>query len=191
MSSHHIVREKQEPALLVLGMDAFTDELLGQLLEWSPTIMVTDDTAEKLNINGIKVDIIVGSTQVTEDLQSDIKYIRAGENDFTQAALNYLVANKYPAVNVVTDDFVMNDYLAFADQINLVVYCGNKKIYPVTSGFTKWKPAGESIELMSNAGNLQVTGLQKINESEYQTLADGFFSLQFDTPSIFIAEDIL
>jgi len=191
MSSHHIVREKQEPALLILGMDAFTDELLGQLLEWSPTIMVTDDTAEKLNIAGIKVDIIVGSSQATEDLQSDIKYIRASETHCTQAALNYLVTNKYPAVNVVTDDFVMSDYLTFADQINLVIYCGNKKIYPVVSGFSKWKPADEAIELMSGVDNLQAAGLKKISESQYQTLADGFFSLQFDKPYIFIAEDIL
>ena len=46
MSSHHIVREKQEPALLVLGLDDFPDELLGQLLEWSPTVIVTADTVE-------------------------------------------------------------------------------------------------------------------------------------------------
>ncbi|MFD2144372.1 hypothetical protein [Mucilaginibacter antarcticus] len=39
MSSHHIVREKQEPALLVLGLDGFDEEQLGQLLEWSPTLM--------------------------------------------------------------------------------------------------------------------------------------------------------
>ena len=56
MSSHHIVREKQEPALLVLGLDNFPDELLGQLLEWSPTVITTSQTAEKLVVNGTKID---------------------------------------------------------------------------------------------------------------------------------------
>ena len=42
MSSHHIVREKQEPALLVLGLNNFSTELLGQLLEWNPTVITTE-----------------------------------------------------------------------------------------------------------------------------------------------------
>lgn len=54
MSSHHIVREKQEPALLVLSMDAFDEEMLGQLLEWSPTVICSTGTAEKLDASGIK-----------------------------------------------------------------------------------------------------------------------------------------
>ena len=56
MSSHHVVREKQEPALLVLGLDGFDDELLGQLLEWSPTVITTQQIAERLNAYGIKID---------------------------------------------------------------------------------------------------------------------------------------
>jgi len=191
MSSHHIVREKQEPALLVLGMEHFTDELLGQLLEWSPTLIATANTSEKLNAAGIKVDVVAGSSADPEDLQSHIKFIRATDTTETEAALTYLVEQKYPAVNVVTDDFVMDDYLAFADRINLVIYCGNQKIYPVSNGFNKWKPAAESIELLGPAKNLTVTGLNKIGENAYQTQSDGFFSLQFAQPYLFIAENIL
>jgi thiamine pyrophosphokinase len=191
MSSHHIVREKQEPALLVLGMEHFTDDLLGQLLEWSPTLIATANTAEKLNAAGIKVDIIVDSSANPEDIQSDIKFIRTSDTTEIEAALTYLAEQKYPAVNVVTDDFVIGDYLAFADRINLVIYCGNKKIYPVSSGFSKWKPAGEAVELSGTVNNLQVTGLEKVSDDHYQTKADGFFSLQFEQPYVFMAENIL
>lgn len=191
MSSHHIVREKQEPALLVLGMEHFTDELLGQLLEWSPTVIVTANTVEKLNSAGIKVDLIVDQAADPEEIQSDIKFIRASEDTETEAALTYLISQKYPAVNVVTDEFVIGDYLAFADRINLVIYCGNKKIYPVNSGFSKWKPAGEVVELLNAAGNIVVVGLEKVSDTGYQTQADGFFSLQFEQPYLFIAENIL
>ncbi|RZK41505.1 MAG: thiamine pyrophosphokinase, partial [Pedobacter sp.] len=40
MSSHHIVREKQEPALYIHQLGNFDEEKLGQLLEWSPTVLV-------------------------------------------------------------------------------------------------------------------------------------------------------
>src|ERR1700753_1302235 len=100
MSSHHIVREKQEPALLVLGLDTFSDELLGQLLEWSPTVIVTEETAEIINANGIKIDLII-TDKHHDGLQSDVKYLSAGNEGFCGAALKYLITNGYPAVNII------------------------------------------------------------------------------------------
>lgn len=189
MSSHHIVREKQEPALLVLGLDNFTDELLGQLLEWSPTVIVTADTAEQLNAMGIKVDVVMDADNT--DLQSDIKTIPANGKSFTEAALIYLAENNYPAVNVVTDEFSAAAYLPYISHINIVVYHDGLKIYPVHSGFSKWKPAGEAISIMSAVNNPEVSGLEKIGESQYITTHDGFFALQFDEPFLLIAESIL
>ena len=187
MSSHHIVREKQEPALLVLGLDNFPQELLGQLLEWSPTVIATAQTAEKLIVNGIKVDWIItnGSDDV---LQSDVKLMSAGDDNLTDAALEYLISDEYPAVNIVTDELNLDDYLHFANKINLVIFHDHKKIYAVSPGFSKWKPAGEIIELLSHASHLDFRGLEKINDSQYKTSADGFFSLHFDGPFLFIAE---
>jgi thiamine pyrophosphokinase len=189
VSSHHIVREKQEPALLVLGLDNFTDELLGQLLEWSPTVVVTADTAEQLNAMGIKVDVVIDADNT--DLQSDIKTIPANGKSLTEAALTYLTENNYPAVNVVTDEFLVGAYLPYISQINIVVYHDGLKIYPVHSGFSKWKPAGEAINIMSAVSGLQVSGLEKIGESQYITTHDGFFTLQFKGPFLLIAESIL
>lgn len=188
MSSHHIVREKQEPALLVLGLDTFPRELLGQLLEWSPTVIATPQTAEKLIVNGIKVDWII--TNGTDDvLQSDVKLMSAGDDNLTDAALNYLISDEYPAVNIVTDELNLEDYLHFANKINLVIFHDHKKIYAVSPGFSKWKPAGEIIELLGHAGRVDFSGLEKINDNQYKTIADGFFTLHFYGPFLFIAED--
>jgi len=188
MSSHHIIREKQEPALLVLGLDGFDDDLLGQLLEWSPTLMVTADTAEQLNAFGIKYDILVGEGD--GELQSDIKYVSRQGVTVVEAALNYLVDNGYPAVNVVTDELRLNDYLPYASRINIVLFNPGKKIYPVSSGFTKWKPAGDVIKVVSEVNPINFTGLEALGESQYQTISDGFFTFQFNEPFIFIAEAI-
>jgi thiamine pyrophosphokinase len=36
MSSHHFVKELQEPALIIAHGEECSAELLGQLLEWEP-----------------------------------------------------------------------------------------------------------------------------------------------------------
>ncbi|RCH54877.1 thiamine diphosphokinase [Mucilaginibacter hurinus] len=189
MSSHHVIREKQEPALLVLGLDTFSDELLGQLLEWSPTVIATHDTAEKVHAFGIKIDWII-TNDTYEALQSDIKIMPAGKDTLAEAALKYLVTHNYPAVNIITDSLQLKDFMLFADKISLVIYHNSRKIYPVTTGFSKWKPAGEVIELLAHPDKLQTGGLQAIQINRFQTTHDGFFSLQFDQPFLFIAEDI-
>jgi thiamine pyrophosphokinase len=189
MSSHHIIREKQEPALLVLGMDGFDDELLGQLLEWSPTVMVSDIMAEKLNAYGIKVDWII-TNDIDGDIQSDVKFLNVNNEPLVSAALKHLTSNNYPAVNVVTDELNLDDYMPFIHKINLVIFYNNQKIYPVTSGYSKWKPAGEIIELLSKATNLQFAGLDRLSGTSFKTQQDGFFTLKFDNPFIVVAESL-
>ncbi|MBE9585680.1 thiamine diphosphokinase [Mucilaginibacter sp. JRF] len=189
MSSHHVVREKQEPALLVLGLNNFSDELLGQLLEWSPTVIATPDTAEQLNAFGIKIDWLI-TDDATVDLQSDVKLMPAGADDAAVAALKFLVTHGYPAVNIVTDEVQLKDFMFFADKINLVVLSGGQRIYAIPSGFNKWKPAGQVIRLLSHPNELHTGGLEAIGGGNYKTTHDGFISLQFDLPQLFIAEEI-
>ena len=189
MSSHHIVREKQEPALLVLGLDNFPDELLGQLLEWSPTVITTPQTAEKLAAYGIKIDWIItdGSQEV---LQSDVKLMSAGNDNLTDAALKFLAWNEYPAVNIITDSFDLKDFKPFANKIGLVIFHHNKKIFPVNPGFSKWKPAGENITILTQGVDFEQKGLLQTSVNTFKTSGDGLFSLHFDAPFLFIAEDL-
>lgn len=189
MSSHHIVREKQEPALLILGLDSFSDELLGQLLEWSPTVIVTPATAEKVNALGIKIDWVI-TDQPNLILQSDIKLMPTGSDSEAEAAIKYLITHGYSAVNIITDDLQLKDYLFFIDKINMVIYHQNQKVYAVNSGFSKWKPAGETIQLISEPHQLHIAGLEPLDGNLFRTTHDGFFSLQFEQPFLFIAEEL-
>jgi thiamine pyrophosphokinase len=189
LSSHHIVREKQEPALLVLGLDSFPAELLGQLLEWNPTVIATRETGERLNNYGIKIDWII-TDQTHGSLQSDIKLMPAGSDTPAEAALKYLVTHNYPAVNIITDDLQLKDYLFFTDKINLVIFNNNQKIYAVNSGFSKWKPTDDTIEILTHTHELHYSGLERTGNHRFKTIHDGFFSLQFDQPFLFIAENL-
>ena len=60
MSSHHIVRDDQEPALIIANGAECSNELLGQLLEWSPLVIVLDSAMERVVALGIKVDVLLG-----------------------------------------------------------------------------------------------------------------------------------
>ena len=189
MSSHHIVREKQEPALLVLGLDSFPAELLGQLLEWNPTVIASQQTAKSLIDYGIKIDWVI-TNDTTGNLQSDVKHMPIGNDTTAEAALKYLVTHNYPAVNIITDEFHLKDYLFFVDKIDLVIFHADQKIYAVNSGFSKWKPAGDKIELLTSPHELHYNGLQPVGKQSFRTTHDGFFNLQFAQPFLFIAENI-
>lgn len=188
MSSHHIVREKQEPALLILSLTHFSDEELGQLLEWSPTVLTTSITAEQLAVYGIKIDYVVGDNNPVLE-QTHVKTIPSSNQTELEAALNFLSAQGYPAVNILTDELDLPVYERYAFLINVVIFYRGQKIYPIASGFRKWKPAGEVITLMTTGTDFQIHGLISISPQQYRTLQDGFFSLQFAEPYVFIAEE--
>ena len=56
MSSHHFVKEGQEPALLVV--DAMADDHLLSTLEWSPLVLATSLSAEKIASWGVRIDAV-------------------------------------------------------------------------------------------------------------------------------------
>ncbi|MFD0752326.1 thiamine pyrophosphokinase [Mucilaginibacter calamicampi] len=189
MSSHHIVREKQEPALLILGLDTFDHELLGQLLEWSPTVIATSQVAEQLNMMGIKVDRVLGN-DVGEVMQSNVTYISIHNNPAAGAALGFLTDEQYGAVNIITDEFVPEEYIPFVLAINLVVLHQHKKSYAISSGFTKWLPAGEVITFHSMPNELKSSGLSAMADGTYVTTADGVIKVEFADQFVFISETV-
>jgi len=188
MSSHHIVREKQEPALLIMSLDGFENENLGQILEWSPTVIVHEDIYELVDSMAFKVDAVV-TKDPHFNTQESTRLILT-ENEPLEDALKFLVGEQYPAVNIITNEFLLKDYVLFVDDLDIVVFIGNKKIFPVRSGFSKWQPAGEEIQLLHEVHNMHTSGLRKVEDHILETEKDGFYSLTFDQPFIFISESI-
>ncbi|MFM6953812.1 MAG: thiamine pyrophosphokinase [Sphingobacteriaceae bacterium] len=186
MSSHHIVREKQEPALLIVSLAHFPSEQLGQLLEWSPTVLVTEEVYEYADSLGIKIDAVV--TDNPNFNAQEHTHIVLTEYEPLEDALKYLVAEGYPAVNIIAEEFLLKDYVLFVDLINLVIFTTDKKIMPIRSGFSKWQVGGQKIHLMHDAQQLQTEGLRHLGYHEFETEKDGFYALTFEQPFLFIAE---
>lgn len=188
MSSHHIVKEKQEPALLIMDLQDYRHEQLGQLLEWSPTVLVNESEYEHADSLGIKIDVLINQANSVKMLQPGTLQVFAGDKPL-EDALKFLCGEQYPAVNIVNNTFRLKDYAGFAERINLVIITPHYKIFPVRSGFSKWRPAGERVEILSEVPGLKTSGLRKANEQVFITGKEGFYTLSFDKPFIFVAEE--
>ena len=110
MSSHHIVRDLQEPALILANGAPCKDELLGQLLEWSPFTLVLDGAIERACQLGIRVDAWLGdfdsgSEQIYAELSAlqPVVKIEAPDADKTdlEKGVEWLIAQGHKAVNIV------------------------------------------------------------------------------------------
>lgn len=109
MSSHHIVRDDQEPALIIANGESCSSELLGQLLEWSPIVVVLDSAITRVIELGIKVDVLLGDfdrnfdAEKYKNSQYPIEIVHTPNQNKTdlEKAFDYLIERKIPAVNVV------------------------------------------------------------------------------------------
>lgn len=188
MSSHHVVREKQEPALLIMSLSGFDEENFGQLLEWSPTVIVDEAVYEQVEEAGIKIDAVVTSNKEFA-VQHSTRLILTSGSPLADA-LKFLVGEQYHAVNVIDTTFSLKDYALFVEHISLTIFSEGKKIFTVRPGFSKWQVGGQIIELMHEVQHLKASGVDFLDEHLLVTQKDGFYCLSFDQPFAFIAEDL-
>lgn len=59
MSSHHTVLEDQEPALFIMDASAVPFAQIQDLLEWSPTVIVSEEALSEVLNWGIKIDVVI------------------------------------------------------------------------------------------------------------------------------------
>lgn len=187
MSSHHIVREKQEPALYIHKLGNFDEEYLGQLLEWSPTLIVAADEYEKAISLGLKVDVVFGNDENIA-IQENTKWI------FTAApsiptVVKYLISEQYPAVNIISNESKFDDLAGFLNEINIVLFTETEKSYAVKKDFSVWKPAGAifKIDIISY---FETDNLKQVENGDFEVINDGFVSFNFVTEYLFLSEPL-
>jgi thiamine pyrophosphokinase len=164
MSSHHIVRDAQEPALIIANGESCSYDLLGQLLEWSPHIVVLDGALSRVEELKIKYDVILGDFDgldidaLTELIPPNTKIIHTPDQEKTdlEKGIEYLIKNNFMAVNIVwatgrRSDHYMNNIGTLArykDKIHQVMIDDYSKIYPIETGFKKFYKADTNLSLI-------------------------------------------
>lgn len=164
MSSHHIVRDDQEPALIIANGASCNSELLGQLLEWSPLVVVLDSAIERVIDLNIKVDVLLGDFDRGFDphefikSQYPIEIVHTPDQNKTdlEKAFDYLIERKIPAVNVIwatgrrADHTITNltNIVRYRDLLKIVILDDHSKIFMLPRIFQKWYPAKTIISLI-------------------------------------------
>jgi thiamine pyrophosphokinase len=164
MSSHHIIRDAQEPALIIANGEACSFELLGELLEWSPLVIVLDSAINRVLELGIKVDVLLGDFDRDFDAekirqeQYPIEIVHTPDQNKTDLdkAFDYLMDRNFPAVNVVwatgrrADHTITNitSVVKYREQLKIVILDDYSKVFLLPKSYEKWYPAGTPISLI-------------------------------------------
>ncbi len=217
MSSHHIVRDEQEPALIIANGQSCSFELMGQLLEWSPVVMVLDGAIHRVLELGIKIDVVLGDFDKTENWeellanQQPVEVVYTPDQNKTdlEKGLDYLIAKGHKAVNILwatgkRADHAINNLstlVKYKNQITIVMLDDHSRIFNLPTHFTKWYPANYNISLipLGSAHGLTTTGLQynlnnedlhlgQRTSSSNKTHEDGLVTIHFESGNLLLME---
>lgn len=188
MSSHHFVKEGQEPALFIL--EGISYQRLEPLLEWVPLILVGQPALETVLQWGIKIDVFL-QYESLPDLdkriadQFPLQILSCKSENLIQTGLGLLVQNKNTSVNLISaqNKEIFRGLETFGHQIQIGLYHENEKWSFITSGkFEKWIPSGHKIFLDQLPDNfLKTEGL--IQKGEYwETIGSGMVIIQSKSP---------
>jgi thiamine pyrophosphokinase len=217
MSSHHIIREDQEPALIIANGEACSYELLGQLLEWSPQVIVLDSAIERVMQLGIKVDVLLGDFDRNLDLdvinasQQPIEIVHTPDQNKTdlEKAFDYLLAQGHHAVNVVwatgrrADHTIANltNLVRYRHELKIVLLDDYSKVFALPNRYQKWYAQGTALSLIpvGTVSGIQTTGLVYNLQNESLTLGyrngnsneaatDGFVKIEYAAGDLLLME---
>lgn len=191
MSSHHFVKEGQEPALLIL--DRVSYQVAGPLLEWAPLVVVSENVLEHIVPWGIKVDVVLADAKNIDELkkelldQAPIKILSVAAGDsLLENALHFFTAARQQYVNIlltpVEKDF--HEAERFAPGIQISFIDDDIRWSAITSGkFEKWVDVFTRLRVrrISDKQDILTAGLHLTNGHLESTEA-GFVSLRSDLP---------
>ncbi|OHX64843.1 aminoacyl-tRNA hydrolase [Flammeovirga pacifica] len=187
MSSHHIVRDDQEPALLVLHLDQHNLPIITSLLEWSPIVIANQRTAEQLITLDIKVDWVM----VTDDSQEEIHELMRNQHPYkvkniekgeVEAGLEWLVEEKHNAVNVIKKQYPASEQARALNEHNLdtvVLFDDHfKAMISKKDTFEKWMREGQVIRVLS------ASSIENLIEKEdhFQVKENGMVKIKAKAP---------
>jgi thiamine pyrophosphokinase len=155
MSSHHVVKEDQEPALIMADAGAVPVTVVEQLLEWSPTVIVLEAALEPVMDSGIKFDVLVSTLNnvkahvVNLAGYAPLKILSHQPGDRPlDTALMFLLASKYRSVNVV--GVAPDAFISPVTDLDIVTFYNGLRWSFVRSGrFEKWLKKGIELRFIS------------------------------------------
>lgn len=174
MSSHHIVKENQEPALLILNTESIRFEKIQELLEWNPTVIIAESSLEKVLGWGIKIDVVLAPAERIQSLtqtlhhQAPIQFISfRNESEMIARVIKFLEAGNQKALNVLANSW--EDFKSFEiSTLNYELFFEGKRWSFVKDGrFRKWYERDVQLYVYPNTVQLSsISGASKFLRTE-------------------------
>lgn len=178
MSSHHFVREGQEPALCIINPISFS--IISSLLEWAPLVLVSQDVVEEVLQWGIKIDVVIGNPKSAVEVLPhhgqgavEILTCQPGET-IAGSAMQYLESKQQKGVNITAADFATTCDLVspFQGRLQISVLDDSVRWSAVSSGvFEKWLPALTTLSVWESHPT-QTTQFQGLTRNDHGWVTD-------------------
>jgi hypothetical protein len=186
MSSHHFVKEGQEPALLIT--DALQFNHIGSLLEWAPLVIVLENALDYALLWGIKADIVISTTESLHETeikiahQVPVKILSCSTaDDFFKTAMELLIVRgeRYVTVCVREHGTYFKMAEEYKDALEITLFDGKHKWSAIpTAKFTKWLPAGSTLSVRSSSSFQVKEGEVKVAGNDIFILKDSLICIE-------------
>jgi thiamine pyrophosphokinase len=185
MSSHHIVRDEQEPAIIIADIQNEYWSAIDQLLGWVPTVIVDEDCIEEVLLRGIKIDVAVckpsNLLSIQQQLldQHPVIILSKIDGDTISTSIDYLTKKGYHGVNIFRA-FDLEKSLLANQQINSIWYdLKHRYVMSKKRAFKKWIVAHQTFCLLSTTPDQGyiVSNAKEISPQSYQSLKDGVITV--------------
>lgn len=168
MSSHHFVKEQQEPAVFILEVEGISFETVAPLLEWSPTLLVAQEAVDVILSWGIKIDVVLGTLEFQNDNrhlleeQYPLRFLTVSTGSTLEEGVHYLLASQHKGVHLVGFNHQKHQELEEKiHHLDLTLLDGDWKYYPVKGGkFSKWFVPAEIRLLASENQPVEVSNAE-------------------------------
>jgi hypothetical protein len=179
MSSHHFVREGQEPALLIFDPPGLSS--VEPLLEWAPLIVVTKPALEMVLSWGIKIDAVVGKNvdQLKTVLahQTPVRLIEAEKDDLS-TSLKFLIGLRQfnVCISCHKPEALIPLINNFHSQMEISILSASTKwSYIRSKKYSKWLVKNVQLNLFGSEA-FEVNG-KPITDNSILTPDDGQFEI--------------
>ncbi|MEL6558381.1 MAG: hypothetical protein AAFQ94_09370 [Bacteroidota bacterium] len=210
MSSHHIVRDEQEPALIISDFLESQQEDIGQLLEWSPTVIAIESALHDLLTLGIKIDVVVVPEEKIpyweEQLQYQypIQYLTTGGDTLLVFAqiIGYLLKKNYKTFHVLSNQLTLFDFINLYERFKYraeLIYINESQkisIYPV-GNYKKWLRQGQGVSVfpIEEPTYIRTSGFTQNHDNElltaesyFEVEAEGLVTVETNLKPVIVAE---
>jgi len=159
MSSHHYVKEGQEPALVVANGQVCDYETLTNLMEWCPFMVALDGAYDRLRELQITPDVVIGDLDSlkSQEHNLNVEFIKIDNQETTdlEKAFDFLISKGYTDINVVWAtgnrlDHTVNNLATLAKytMTNVVIYDSYSRCFVLPKHFKKFYDKGTALSLI-------------------------------------------